>query len=502
MSKEVNNSQHSRKVGVNRGVAALTALLLATGCVATEGGQVQAKIIDEPTKTSPLSPDLTKTPAPLSTEANYELIPTVVNPATQELTLVSPTEIAPNDFIKINMDNIIYPPMGSVKENFEKGEYDASVETIKQWVSVWDKMNLFENNDDINGKSFVLVPLAGTEKVTCVALESDKYTKTLYCPPVDNNTGGLKIISNSGQGQETDKPIIVKLTGTEGLTTRGKGDELTYQIADKYTGKAIKYYDIKSKTFVEGSYLASMEVKENIPIKCSIECVADEFCMGGQMTVDQEIGKIFYEKYMKSLISNWANKDYFTKLLGDEPTYQKLQTYLDKNNGYVPAGLRLLSRTGGVRVNMSFISEKPINLSYLKTIVIGPIQWHNNTAGIQEYLNSYDKNAIINPYETVYGEVVYFGWFLDKDNALVLVNGSLNSAPDWPNTLGGSNGEYLPERDNMVASGYALSFIVYNEKHLDKYDDMIVPFYGDPYYSSPQVSDIGRLLGGNLFKNR
>ena len=69
--------------------------MLATGCIATEqGGQVQAKISDEPTKTSPLSPDFTKTPAPLSTEANYELTPTIVNPATQELTLVSPTEVA------------------------------------------------------------------------------------------------------------------------------------------------------------------------------------------------------------------------------------------------------------------------------------------------------------------------------------------------------------------------------------------------------------------------
>jgi len=95
MSKEINNSEHSR-AKVNRGVAALTALsLLATGCVATEGGQVQAKIIDEPTKTSPLSPDLTKTPAPSPTEANYELTPTVKNPATEELTLApEPTATA------------------------------------------------------------------------------------------------------------------------------------------------------------------------------------------------------------------------------------------------------------------------------------------------------------------------------------------------------------------------------------------------------------------------
>jgi len=55
---------------------------------------------------------------------------------------LSPTEVAtgiPTGFIKIDMDNITYPPVGFVKENFEKGEYDAGVETIKQWVGVWEK---------------------------------------------------------------------------------------------------------------------------------------------------------------------------------------------------------------------------------------------------------------------------------------------------------------------------------------------------------------------------
>jgi hypothetical protein len=93
MSKEQDNLAQREKV-VKRGVAALTALsLMATGCVAVEGGQVMAKIADEPTKTSPLSLDFTKTPISSPTDVNYELTPTIVNPVTQELTLVSPTEV-------------------------------------------------------------------------------------------------------------------------------------------------------------------------------------------------------------------------------------------------------------------------------------------------------------------------------------------------------------------------------------------------------------------------
>jgi hypothetical protein len=66
--------------------------------------------------------------------------------------------------------------------------------------------------------------------------------------------------------------------------------------------------------------------------------------------------------------------------------------------------------------------------------------------------------------------------------------------------LGGMDGKYVPERDNLVATGHALAFIVYTEKHIGPYRGKIVPFFGEPYLSSPQRSDISRILGGNLFK--
>ena len=52
-----------------------------------------AKTVETP-EVSPLPSDFTKTLIPSPTDANYELTPTVINPATQELTLVSPTEVA------------------------------------------------------------------------------------------------------------------------------------------------------------------------------------------------------------------------------------------------------------------------------------------------------------------------------------------------------------------------------------------------------------------------
>ncbi len=68
------------------------------GASLTAGCTVE--IINTITKTaetpelSPLSPDLTKTPTLSPTDVNYELTPTVQNSATEELTLVPPTEVA------------------------------------------------------------------------------------------------------------------------------------------------------------------------------------------------------------------------------------------------------------------------------------------------------------------------------------------------------------------------------------------------------------------------
>jgi len=77
---------------VSRYVLPGVAVALTTSCT-PEMINALAKTVETP-EVSPLPSDFTKTPMPSPTEANYELTPTVVNPATQELTLVSPTEVA------------------------------------------------------------------------------------------------------------------------------------------------------------------------------------------------------------------------------------------------------------------------------------------------------------------------------------------------------------------------------------------------------------------------
>lgn len=337
MSKEVNNSQHSRKVGVNRGVAGLTVLsLLATaGCMAIEGGQVVvAKIPDEPTKTSPLSPDLTKTPTPSPTEAPVKLTPIVVNPATQELTLVSPTEvateIAPVEVIKINMDNVIYPPVGYVKENFEKGEYDAGVETIKQWVNVWEKMGVFEGLE-IENNSLSPVPLDGRARIVCVdTRKKGEYSGTVLCPPPDLINGGLKAVSEEGKWDESDKPLSITFQGTEELITKGSEIDMAYQFVDKYTKISTRHIDPKTGQSVEGEYLAPSEeivLPDIVPEKMNS---IGEYDLGMEFIDSQNV----YRKLVEGFMSNEeANGDYWRDLLGGNVTYDAFINYLKNSVG-------------------------------------------------------------------------------------------------------------------------------------------------------------------------
>ena len=64
--------------------------------------------------------------APLPTQPEIETTQSEQTATTQELTLIPETETAIETdlitLIEIDMDNIIYPPVGYVKEYFEKGE--------------------------------------------------------------------------------------------------------------------------------------------------------------------------------------------------------------------------------------------------------------------------------------------------------------------------------------------------------------------------------------------
>lgn len=335
MAKELNNSEHSR-AKVNRGVAALTALsLLATGgCVATEqGGQVVAKIIDEPTKTSPLSPDLTRTPTPSPTDVNYELTPTVVNPATQELTLVSLTEVAsetaPTEVIKINMDNIIYPPVGSVKENFEKGEYDEGVETIKKWVNVWEKMGVFEELE-VENNSLSLVPLDGRARVVCVDTEK-KGTGTMLCPPLDLTTGGIKAVPTDGEWDETDMPLMITLERLEELISKGSETDVAYQFVDKYTKISTRYIEPVAGQIVEGEYqVPGGEIK--LP-----EIIPESMNQIEELSFNMEFKdpKAAYQMLLERVVgNNLENQQFWAETLGySNPTVDQLLGFAKNNVG-------------------------------------------------------------------------------------------------------------------------------------------------------------------------
>ena len=510
MPKELNNSEHCR-AKVNRGVAALTALsMLATGCVATEqGGQVLAKTSDEPTKTSPLSPDFTKTPMSSPTDVNYELTPTVINPATQELTLESPTEITTetvsSGLIKIDMDNIIYPPVGSVKENFEKGEYDTAVETIKKWVNVWEKMGVFEELE-VENDSLSLMPLDGRARIVCVNTKK-KGTGTLLCPPLDLTTGGIKAVPTDGEWDEMDKPLLITFQGTEELVTKGRKNELVYQFVDKYMNTPTRYFDSKTGQIVEGkSLVRDVEVVENEIKKGSVVCVAKEYCMNGQMEVDQEIGKMFYDRFMDALVNTKANSEYFNNILNGDVSLESLKNYLEKNNGMIPSGLKMVGIfKAGYYCKMNYLLDTPINVSAIKTIVFGPNEWRNNISGISEYIESYDKAVLINPFNTTNYAWTYFGWYVDENNYLVLVNGSKDKDEipplGYPAIIGGENGEYVPDHDNKAATGQALGLVKFMElSRSEEYGYPIIPFYDLMPEFSVGESDIQRLLGGkNLF---
>jgi hypothetical protein len=446
--------------------------------------------------------------APVPTDnAIDELNPIVANPTTQESTPNPPTEVAtemPKGLIKIDMDNVIFPPMGSTEENFDKGEYDISVEVIKQWVSIWGKMGVFDYIDDIYDSGLVLVPLlAGREKVTCVALKSDKYANTLFCPPMDNINGGLKIISDSGPGKDTDKPIVVNLMGTESLTIRGKGNELTYQIADKYTNKGIRYYDINANGFVDGSFIAPLEVKENEPIEGSVVCVADEFCMGGQMKVDEEMAPKFYKRFINALVNNEENREYFNNLLSGNISLASLQNYLAKSDGIIPPGLKLARDSGGGYFRMNYVVDREIRLHALKMITFGPIEWKNNIGNIQEYISSVDKVGLANPFTELGVSLVFLGWFIDSSGYMVLVSGSKDFESNHNDgrvedpfpVIGGKDGKYIPERDNMIATATFLSWPLLFENSQKSRPFIVVPLADIPGQPMILKQDVVNFFG-------
>lgn len=268
------------------------------------------------------------TPATLPTEATYELTSTPENLETQELTLVPETEVAtetaPGDFISINMDNIIYPPDGSVKENFEKGEYDAGVETIKQWVGVWEKMGVFEELE-IENNSLSPVLLDGQARIVCVRTNNERI---LLCPPLNMINGGLKAVPEEGKWDETDKPLSITLRREE-LTSGGSGTELVYQLVDKYKKIPTRYIDSKTGQIMEGDYLFPKEIVLPVIVPEKMNSI-EEYDLGMEFIDSEGVYRSFVEGFMSN---EEANGNYWRDLLRGNVTYDAFMNYLRNSVG-------------------------------------------------------------------------------------------------------------------------------------------------------------------------
>jgi hypothetical protein len=310
-------------------------------------------------------------------------------------------------------------------------------------------------------------------------------------------------VPENGKWDETDKPLLITFDGTEELVTKGSGNELVYQFMDKYMDTFTRYFDSKTGQIVEGrSSVSDVEIVENEVIKGSVVCVTKEYCMNGQMEVDQEVAKVFYEKFLDALLNSKVNEEYFNNLLNGDVSLGTFKNYLEANNGMVPAGIKMMRHGEGFQAVMDRLLEKPINLSAIKTVTFGSKEWQNDVGGIQEYLQNYD-GGLINVFSDTEYVWNYLGWIVDENGYLVIVNGTKD--PEiYENVvcIGGKNGEYVAERDNRAATGYALSLVTFMEKYDDR-PRAIVPFAPDNFNGLAALDDdIQRLLGGKyLFKS-
>ena len=298
----------------------MVAASLATGCnVLVEALPPERPII---TLTSIPTKDPETNTDPI--QATNEVTPTVQNPATPELTLVSPTEVAPSDSIKINMDNIVFPSVGYAKEAYEKDEYNAGVETIKQWVSVWEKMGVFEGVE-IENNNLTPVLLDGQARVVCVRTNEKK---KLLCPPLDMINGGLKAVPEEGKWDETDKPLSISLR-IEELTTGGSGTELVFQLIDMYEKNPTRYIDSKTGLIGKGDYLFPEEIVLPVIVPEKMNGI-EEFDLGMEFIDSEGVYKMFIEGLMSN---EEANGNYWRDLLRGDVTYDAFMNYLRNSIG-------------------------------------------------------------------------------------------------------------------------------------------------------------------------
>jgi len=250
---------------------------------------------------------------------------------TPSLTVVA-TEKIPNErVIQIDVAKVAYPPAGSVKENFEMGEYDGGLETITQWVSVWEEMGVFKELG-IENNRIGIAPLDGRARVVCVdTRKPGEWMGTLLCPPLDLINGGLKSVPADGKWDETDKPLVATLGNLDELISRGSDIDLAYQYVDKYQNFSIKYVDPKTSLIVIGEYLAP---SEEIVLP---EIVPESMNQIEELSFNMEFKdpKAAYRMLLETVIGdNLRNQQFWQETLGTSaPTIDQLLAYARNNVG-------------------------------------------------------------------------------------------------------------------------------------------------------------------------
>ncbi|MEN6531856.1 MAG: hypothetical protein ABFD05_05915, partial [Anaerolineaceae bacterium] len=263
------------------------------------------------------------------TDTVLEIAPTTEIRETQKLTLIPETETAtetdPITPIEIDMDSIIFPAVGYVKEFYENGAYESGMESIKNWVGVWEEMGVFEVLAIANN-SLSPVPLDGRARVVCVRANEET---PLLCPPLDLINGGLKAVPEEGNWDETDMPLMVTPERLEELISKGSKTELAYQFIDKYQKYPIRYIDPKTGQMVEGEYqVPGGEIK--LP-----EIVLESINQIEELSFNMEFidTKAAYRMLLERVVgSNLENQRFWQETLGvSNPTVDQLLSYARNN---------------------------------------------------------------------------------------------------------------------------------------------------------------------------
>lgn len=233
--------------------------------------------------------------------------------------------------VQIDLSRAIYPPLSNVQESFEKGEYNAGLETIKGWVDVWEEMGVFKEIE-IENKTLSPAPLDGRARVVCLGTkEQGEYSGKLLCPPIDLVNGGLKTIPMDENWDETDKPIMITFERTEKLITKGSGGDLAYQFIDKYQKYATRYIDTKTGQIMDGEYqVPGGEIK--LP-----EIVPESMNQIEELSFNMEFKdpKAAYRMLLERVVGdNLENQQFWQETLGTStPTVDQLLAFARNNVG-------------------------------------------------------------------------------------------------------------------------------------------------------------------------